>query len=42
MTIHRDRASMSTKHIRIAELAREDKERTFFSIAHLSDGGGVV
>ena len=35
MTIHRDRASMSTKHIRIAELAREDKERTFFSIAHL-------
>ena len=26
---------MSTKHIRIAELAREDKERTFFSIAHL-------
>ena len=35
MTIHRDRASMSTKHIRITELAREDKERTFFSIAHL-------
>ena len=35
MTIHRDRATMSTKHIRIAELAREDKERTFFSIAHL-------
>ena len=33
--IHRDRAIMSTKHIRIAELAREDKERTFFSIAHL-------
>ena len=35
MTILRDRATMSTKHIRIAELAREDKERTFFSIAHL-------
>jgi len=26
---------MSTKHIRIAELAKEDKERKFFSIAHL-------
>jgi RNA-directed DNA polymerase len=25
---------MSTKHIRIAELAKEDKERKFFSIAH--------
>ena len=35
MTILRDRATMSTKHIRIAELAREDKERRFFSIAHL-------
>ena len=35
MTIHRDRATMSTNHIRIAELAREDKEQTFFSIAHL-------
>ena len=35
MTIHRDRASMSTKRTRIAELAREDKERKFFSIAHL-------
>lgn len=35
MTIPRDRASMSTKYIRIAELAKEDKERKFFSIAHL-------
>ena len=26
---------MSTKYIRIAELAKEDKERKFFSIAHL-------
>jgi hypothetical protein len=26
---------MATKHIRIAELAREDKERRFSSIAHL-------
>jgi len=35
MTIPRDRATMSTKYIRIAELAKEDKERKFFSIAHL-------
>src|SRR5260370_42714740 len=35
MTIHRDRRSMSPEHIRIAELAKEDKERKFSSIAHL-------
>ena len=35
MAIPRDRATMSTKHVRIAELAREDKERRFSSIAHL-------
>src|SRR5436190_6635018 len=35
MTIPRDRAVMTTKYIRIAELAKEDKERKFFSIAHL-------
>jgi RNA-directed DNA polymerase len=35
MTVLRNRGNMSTKHIRIAELAKEDKERKFFSIAHL-------
>src|SRR5689334_6354642 len=34
MTIRRDRQPMSPEHIRIAELAREDKERKFSSIAH--------
>jgi RNA-directed DNA polymerase len=35
MTILRDRATMSPEHIRIAELAKEDRERKFSSIAHL-------
>ncbi len=35
MTILRDRANMSPERIRIAELAKEDKERRFSSIAHL-------
>jgi len=35
MAIHRNRTNMSPEHIRIAELAREDKERKFSSIAHL-------
>jgi RNA-directed DNA polymerase len=35
MTVLRNRGNMLTKHIRIAELAKEDKERKFFSIAHL-------
>jgi hypothetical protein len=35
MAIPRDRTPMSTKHIRIAELAREDKKRQFSSIGHL-------
>jgi RNA-directed DNA polymerase len=35
MTILRDRAHMSPEHIRIAELAKEDRERKFSSIAHL-------
>src|SRR5262245_55390483 len=35
MTILRDRLTMSPEHIRIAELAKEDKERKFSSIAHL-------
>ena len=35
MTVLRNRGNMSTKYIRIAELAKEDKERKFFSIAHL-------
>jgi hypothetical protein len=35
MTILRDRLTMSPEHIRIAELAREDRERRFSSIAHL-------
>lgn len=35
MTVPRDRASMSTGLDRIAELARENKERQFTSIAHL-------
>ena len=35
MTILRDRTSMSPEHIRIAELAKEDRERKFSSIAHL-------
>ena len=34
MTILRNRETMSTKYIRITELAKEDKERKFFSIAH--------
>ena len=35
MTIRRDRQPMSPEHIRIAELAKEDRERKFTSIAHL-------
>jgi len=35
MTTHRSRGYMSTRHIRIAELAKEDKGGKFFSIAHL-------
>ena len=35
MTVLRNRGNMLTKHIRIAELAREDRGRKFFSIAHL-------
>ena len=35
MTILRDREPMSPEHIRIAELAKEDRERKFSSIAHL-------
>ncbi|RPJ53036.1 MAG: group II intron reverse transcriptase/maturase [Acidobacteria bacterium] len=35
MTGPRNRAIMSTRHIRIAELAKEDKGRQFYSIAHL-------
>jgi RNA-directed DNA polymerase len=35
MTVLRNRGNMLTKHIRIAELAQEDKGRKFFSIAHL-------
>ena len=35
MTILRDRANMSPEHIRIAELAKEDRARKFSSIAHL-------
>jgi RNA-directed DNA polymerase len=35
MTVPRNRVSMSTRHIRIAELAKEDKGRQFYSIAHL-------
>ena len=35
MTIPRNRVSMSTKHIRIAELAKKDQGLKFFSIAHL-------
>jgi len=35
MTILSDRENMSTKHSRIAELARKDKEAKFTSIAHL-------
>ena len=35
MTVLRNRGNMFTKHIRIAELAKEDKGRKFFSIAHL-------
>ncbi len=35
MRAPRSLVSMSTKHIRIAELAKEDKGRKFFSIAHL-------
>ena len=34
MTVHRNRQAMSTKLERIAELAKEDPERQFFSIAH--------
>lgn len=35
MTGPRNRGSMSTRHIRIAEMAKEDKGRKFYSIAHL-------
>src|SRR5213594_987493 len=35
MTVLRDRTSMSPEHIRIAELAKEDRDRKFSSIAHL-------
>ena len=35
MMAHRSQGNMSTKLDRIAELAREDPKRTFFSIAHL-------
>jgi group II intron reverse transcriptase/maturase len=35
MAVLRNRVSMSTRHIRIAELAKEDKGRKFYSIAHL-------
>jgi RNA-directed DNA polymerase len=35
MTVLRNRGNMLTKYIRIAELAKEDRERKFFSIAHL-------
>jgi len=35
MTVPRNRGNMSTKYIRIAELAKADKERKFYSIAHL-------
>jgi RNA-directed DNA polymerase len=35
MTILRDRETMSPEHIRIAELANENRERKFSSIAHL-------
>ena len=35
MTVLRDRENMSPEHIRIAELAKEDRERKFSSIAHL-------
>jgi len=35
MTVPRNRGNMSTGHIRIAELAKEDKGRKFYSIAHL-------
>ena len=35
MTVLRDRENMSTKLARIAELAKEDRERQFNSIAHL-------
>jgi len=35
MTVPRNRVSMSTRHIRIAELAKEDQGRQFYSIAHL-------
>ena len=35
MTILSNREDMSTKHTRIAELAKKDKEMKFFSIAHL-------
>ncbi len=35
MTVHRDRMPMSPQHVRLAELAKEDRERKFSSIAHL-------
>jgi len=35
MTGPRNRTIMFTRHIRIAELAKEDKGRQFYSIAHL-------
>jgi hypothetical protein len=42
MTVLRNRGNMSTKYTRIAELAKEDKERRFFSIAHLLTVGALV
>ena len=41
MAIRRDRESMSPEHIRIAELAKEDRERRFSSIAHLLTVGAL-
>lgn len=37
----RNRAIMYTRHIRIAELAKEDKGRQFYSIAHLLTAGAL-
>jgi RNA-directed DNA polymerase len=41
MQTPRSLVNMSTKHIRIAELAMEDKERKFYSIAHLLTEGAL-
>lgn len=35
MAVHRNRLDMSPKLCRLAELAKEDPKRQFFSIAHL-------